>query len=141
MRLKKAGAKVMSDPSLEMMHLGYERSFKEWCKKEYWRQHSHIGLVMQQGLSIRLLRFPMLALGHLGLGLMTLIFLAKGFSTCGLFFLSLWFTPSVALSTMHPISRKSLACVTQFTLLYWLRFHIAGISVIREIMELPFNQE
>lgn len=135
MRLSKAGANVYSDPQLNMIHLGFERNFREWCRKEYWRQHSHISLMKHQGISFRLLRFPLIAIEHLALSMSMLIFLFA--QQWLLLFLSLGLSlaPGLALSLKHPTSRKPLGRLFQFTVLYWLRFHIAGYSVLMELIE------
>ncbi len=135
MRLSKAGAQVISDPSLNMIHLGYERTFKEWCKKEYWRQHSHINLMAQQGISLRLLRFPLLSVAHLLINVAAVILLFSGHGLAAVLLLGASLIPSLGLSAVHPTSRLPLTRLLQFTLLYWLRFHIAGYSVIRELIE------
>ena len=133
MRLSKAGAMVLSDPELDMIHLGYERTFAEWCRKEYWRQHSHVSLMAQQGISLRLLRFPLIATGHLVWLAIILIALLCGKPLALL--LIAWFIPALAMSLANPLSRKPIKILMQFTLLYWLRFHIAGYSIARELQE------
>ena len=143
MRLKKSGALVLSDPRLKMIHMGYERTFKEWSRKEYWRQHSHIGLIKHQGASIRLLRFPLLCVAHLLLALLFVITLVAGDVGSSLSVLMLSISPSLLLSLKKPLSRFPLARLFQFTLLYWLRFHIAGWSVLkelREVIQLRFSE-
>ncbi|MDX1695799.1 MAG: glycosyltransferase [Ketobacteraceae bacterium] len=133
MRLKKAGAVVLSDPSLDMIHLGYERTFREWCRKEYWRQHSHIAIMSQQGINLRLLRFPLISLAHVIWALLIVLLVAGGYGHWSL--VLLWLVPALAMSLANPLSRWPAGRLARFTLLYWLRFHIAGISVIREFME------
>ena len=133
MRLSKAGAKVVSDPSLTMIHLGFERTFAEWCRKEYWRQHSHMALLQEQGVSLRLLRFPLISVAHLLWSCVVLLCLLSG--TGLIRALILWFVPALLMSLANPLSRSPLNTLGQFTLLYWLRFHIAGYSVIQELRE------
>lgn len=134
MRLGKAGARVMTDASLNLVHLGFERDFPEWMRKEYWRQHSHIDLLRQQGISLRLLRFPVLAVGHLGLVLLALLTLLKAPGTAlGLLLLSI--LPSLALTLRCPAHRIRLDLIAQSTFLYWSRFLIAGVSILRAAWE------
>lgn len=135
MRLKQAGARVMSDPSLAMIHLGFERTFREWMRKEYWRQHSHIALIQEQGPSLRLLRFPMMAVAHLALLLMIITLVLMGQVSASSSVLMLSLLPSALLSVKHSVSRFPVGRMLQFTLLYWLRFHVAGWSVIMELIE------
>ncbi len=135
MRLKKSGAKVISDPSLNMIHLGFERSFKEWCRKEYWRQHSHIAIITQQGFSIRLARFPIICVSHLIWMVFIIGLLFSGYCSAAVCAMILWWLPSAVMSGVNPLSRWPLSHFGQFTLLYWLRFHISGFSILREITE------
>ncbi|MBV1883533.1 MAG: glycosyltransferase [Pseudomonadales bacterium] len=135
MRLSKAGAKVISDPSLEMIHLGYERTFYEWCRKEYWRQHSHLDLLLHQGLSLRLLRFPLLSVAHcIGIALCIAIVMIETTYIAPLLFILTWI-PSLALTLRYPYSRKNGYSILSFSLLYWLRFYIAGYSVAMAFVE------
>ena len=135
MRLKKAGALVLSDPRLAMIHMGYERTFTEWSRKEYWRQHSHIALIQYQGLSLRLLRFPLISVAHLLIVLVFVTTLIAGDLGLSLSTLTLSLLPSLLLSLKKPLSRFPLDRFFQFTFLYWLRFHIAGWSVLKEFRE------
>ena len=48
----------------------------------------------------------------------------------------LWFVPSLGMSVAHSASRWPPLRLLQFSLLYWLRFHVAGFSVLREAWEL-----
>ncbi|MBV1920243.1 MAG: glycosyltransferase [Pseudomonadales bacterium] len=136
MRLRKSGALVLSDPRLAMIHMGYERTFREWSRKEYWRQHSHIGLMQHQGISIRLLRFPLICVVHLLLVVAFMIALITCDPSVSLSILILSLLPSFLLSLKKPLSRFPLDRLFQFTFLYWLRFHIAGWSVLKELREI-----
>lgn len=136
LRLKKAGAKVVSDPRLDVLHLGYEKTFWEWVRKEYWRQHSHIGLIRNNGLSLRLLRFPLISVFHLPLSLCALVLISLDKPSQAMGVISISLLPSFLLSVKHRVSRSSLSRLIQFTLLYWLRFHVAGISVLVELVRL-----
>lgn len=136
LRLKKAGATVVSDPRLDMFHFGYEKTFGEWIKKEYWRQHSHISLIRSHCLSLRLLRFPLVSVLHLPLSFcaLALLCLDKPAQAIGILLIS--FMPSFLISAKNKISRSPIARLLQFTLLYWLRFHVAGWSVLVELTQL-----
>lgn len=134
MRLRKAGARVMTDRSIDITHLGYERSFREWMRKEYWRQHSHIDLLRQQGLSLRLLRFPVLAVGHLGLLLLVLASLL-GAPALAMALLLTSFLPSLVMTLRCPEHRAHGLLIVQSTFMYWARFVIAGWSIVRAAWE------
>lgn len=134
LRLTKAGARVMTDRSLDVIHHGYEQTFREWLRKEYWRQHSHIDLLRQNGLSLRLLRFPLLAVAHLLMAttLLLSLFIPKAPL---LLFITLWLLPSLGMTLRSREHRASLLSIAQFTFLYWVRFHVAGVSIVRALLE------
>ena len=136
LRLKRAGAKVVSDPQLDMLHLGYEKTFWEWIRKEYWRQHSHISLIKSNGLCFRLLRFPLASVLHLPISFCALVLLCLNEPILAMGALLLSFMASFLISAKHRVSRSSIGRLFQFTLLYWLRFHVAGISVLVEFVQL-----
>ena len=130
MRLKAAGAKVWSIPGQEMYHWGYERSLGELLRKEFWRQSSHVDLLKKQGVSMRLLRFPAISVLHYLFALWCLLSLLAGDSFQTLVVATLWATPSLLLTLIKPLSRSSITAIVQFSFLYWLRFHVAGASVL-----------
>jgi glycosyltransferase involved in cell wall biosynthesis len=129
MRLKQAGARVVSDRGVDLIHLGYERSLREWVRKEFWRQHSHLDLLKDQGLSLRLLRFPILALGHL-IWTLTMLFTLWCAPIHVLWMGVAWFVPSALMAGKIPDARTNLKSFLQFTALYWMRFHVAGVSIL-----------
>lgn len=134
-RLRHAGAKVASDSRLTLFHLGYERTFQEWCRKEFWRQHSHLNFIGNQKLSLRIIRFPLLSLLHL---LLAGCFLLSIFwsDLPGLLVCGLWLLPSFGQTFAFRVSRRSLGRIPQFMLLYFLRFHIAGLAIVHELYEI-----
>ena len=136
MRIARSGGTVMSDPGADVVHLGFERDFLEWCRKEYWRQHSHIRLIQHQGATLRLLRFPLLAVSHWLMAAMVCSSALTLGSAMTLALVFLWFVPSLGMSVAHSASRWPPLRLLQFSLLYWLRFHVAGFSVLREAWEL-----
>lgn len=134
MRLGASGARVVTDRSVELVHLGYEKTFAQWIRKEYWRQHSHLDLLEKRGLSLRLLRFPLIAVGHL---LMALLWLLLGLGDSSLWGLVtlLWCLPSLLLALRIPGARRSPLQLVHQALLYWLRFHVAAVSIVVAALE------
>lgn len=130
LRLRKSGARAASDSRLRLVHYGYERTFVEWWRKEFWRQHSHFHLIKQQGIKLRLLRFPMLSCFHLVL-LGFIMFNLVREQLPSTFILLIWILPSLLMTLAFSTSRKSWR-FPQFLLLYLLRFHIAAVSMIHE---------
>ena len=134
-RLRQAGATVVSDPRLILIHLGFERTFSEWCRKEFWRQHSHFNLLISQGPQLRLLRFPALAGMHLALFSSFVFALISGHLP-GWLPVLLWLTPSLVQTLAFRTSRLSGHRIPQFFVLFFLRFHIAGLAMLHELYEL-----
>ena len=62
LRLHEQGARLLSVNSSVALHWGYEMNWREWMGKELWRQGSHLQLLRTHGMSLRLLRFPLLSL-------------------------------------------------------------------------------
>lgn len=135
MRLAKAGAGVWSLPPIGLFHWGYERSFGEWVRKEFWRQRSHLTMIGRLGLSVRRLRFPVLSILHLlfAAALMLGIIAQGPVWLVGIFLL---LVPSFLLTVAKVESRRSFRDVIAFTALYALRFLIAGAAVLTEAVDL-----
>ena len=133
-RLRQAGAKVASDSHLLLQPLGYERTFGEWCRKEFWRQHSHLHLLVLQGIRPRLLRFPLLALFHVIFGgyFCFSVYSPAAFSPV---FVIIWLLPSLAQTVAFRVSRMAGCRFPQFWVLFFLRFHIAGVAFLHELFQ------
>lgn len=134
-RLAKAGARIYTVYQPLLTHYGYEKTFIEWVKKEYWRQHNHPSLCRRHGFTFRYIRFPSVALWHV---LMAIIFLLASFSTpLSYVVLSIfaWFAPAVFFTIRKSCFRRNINIVIQFVALHWLRFHIAGWSILVALLE------
>ncbi len=134
MRAKQSGAALYSLVHPGVVHWGYERDFAEWCRKEFWRQRSHLAMLERHGVSLRLLRFPLLSLAHL---LGVLFFVAVGGLNVSMTLLVgiCLIAPSLALTLAHKESRRSFRDVLAFTGLYFCRFVIAGAAVATEAID------
>ena len=133
LRLNAAGAEAWSIPGQNMIHWGYERSLGELLRKEFWRQSSHVDLLKKQGLSLRLLRFPVISVLHCFFAIWCLLSLLTGNVYQTFIVATLWYTPALLMTLMNPLSRASFTAIIQFSFLYWLRFHVAGLSVLYSI--------
>ena len=133
MRLKAVGARVFSAPPIGIIHWGYEKSFQEWMRKEFWRQSSHVSMIRRHGASARLLRFPMTAVIHILL--LVFIIVAAVLSQWVIVgaLLVLLLLPSLAQTFNNRMSRSPFARALKFTSLYLARFHIAGLAVLSEL--------
>ncbi|MGI0118195.1 glycosyltransferase [Zooshikella sp. RANM57] len=127
-RLRGQGASVLSIPHPKLLHWGYEQSFYSWLRKEFWRQSSHRDLIYKYGWPWRLVRFPLMALLHWMFFVLVLVALYWNFWVVIL--LPLLFVPSLFLSLRLPSAYLKFELIVQLTVLYSLRFLVAGIAVI-----------
>lgn len=133
MRLKNAGGRVYSAPPIGIIHWGYEKTYLEWIRKEYWRQSSHMSMIRNHGLKFRLLRFPITSVFHL-FGLIILIgAIVLQTWTIALPTLCLLLLPSIAQTLNNKISRRGVNHAIKFIGLYFARFNIAGWAVLSEL--------
>jgi glycosyltransferase involved in cell wall biosynthesis len=134
MRLKATGARVMSIAGFDFYHWGYERTLWELVRKEFWRQSNHINLIRRHGLSLRVLRFPLVSAVHPLWAAALLIVLLFGSWPVATVMFVLWFVTGFALALMYRLSRSSALLLIQFTALYWLRLNVAGVAVLTELL-------
>ncbi|HLV17460.1 MAG TPA: glycosyltransferase [Pseudomonas sp.] len=136
LRLKRAGARLLSLPTPPVLNWGYETSWREWLGKELWRQNSQVQLLRASRLSPRLLRFPLLAAGHWGISGLALLCLLLGQPTLALvLFLAGWL-PAVLLTLRHRYNRRRPILALRLLLLHWLRMHVAGLALFLGFMDL-----
>ncbi|MHC8285857.1 glycosyltransferase family 2 protein [Pseudomonas sp. XS1P51] len=130
MRLVRAGARLLSVNQSVALHWGYEGSWREWMGKEFWRQGSHLQLLRTHGMSMRLLRFPMLSMGAWVLDFMAISALLDGFPHAALFMLFVTSIPALALSLRQSLKHRDIALTLQLWCLHWVRLHLAGAAFI-----------
>jgi glycosyltransferase involved in cell wall biosynthesis len=130
LRLHEAGARlrVLREPAV--LHWGYEANWREWLGKEMWRQGSHLQLLRSHGVSLRLLRFPMLSVGAWVLDAVALSALLDGFPHVALFFLLVSALPALLLSLRQSRRHRDPLLTLQLWGLHWLRLHLAGAAFI-----------
>ena len=132
MRLKAAGARVFSAPPIGIVHWGFEKTFREWTRKEFWRQSSHVSMIRRHGASSRLLRFPIAAVMHVLLPVLILVAALLGQWMIAAALLGLLILPSLAQTLNNRMSRTPFTRALKFMSLYLARFHIAGLAVLSE---------
>lgn len=132
MRLKSAGARVFSAPPIGIIHWGYEKTFKEWVRKEFWRQSSHVNMIRRHGSSARLLRFPLTAVFHLVILSSIIVALASQNWLLASLLGIMLVAPSIAQTLNSRMSRFPVERALKFASLYLARFHIAGVAVVSE---------
>lgn len=130
LRLNQAGARQVSLAQPAMLHWGYEGSWREWVGKEYWRQGSHVQMLNTQGLSLRLLRFPMLCIMTCLLSLLVLLSLMIGqpLAAAGLFACSL--PAPLVMAARQSVRHRAAFFSLQLWLLHWVRLHVGGAAFI-----------
>ncbi|APC14795.1 glycosyl transferase family 2 [Pseudomonas frederiksbergensis] len=130
LRLGKAGARLMAVSESVALHWGYECSWREWLGKELWRQGSHLQLLRSHGVSLRLLRFPLLSLGAWVLDGMALSALLYGVPHLTLVCLLISSLPALVLSLRQSLKHHDLHLTLQLWGLHWLRLHLAGAAFV-----------
>ncbi|QXI40771.1 glycosyltransferase [Pseudomonas xantholysinigenes] len=130
LRLHEAGARLRVLRQPAVLHWGFEASWREWLGKEMWRQGSHLQLLRSHGVSLRLLRFPLLSVGAWVLDAMALSALLDGFPHVALGLLLLSALPALLLSLRQSRRHRDLLLTVQLWGLHWLRLHLAGAAFI-----------
>ncbi len=130
LRLHEAGARLLIVNQSVAIHWGYEANWREWMGKEMWRQGSHLQLLRTHGISLRLLRFPLLSLAAWVLDLMAISALFNGFPHHAAIMLMLTALPALMLSLRQSHEHRNICLVTQLWGLHWVRLHLAGAAFI-----------
>ncbi|RSC26270.1 glycosyltransferase [Pseudomonas putida] len=130
LRLHEAGARLRVLRQPVVLHWGFEGSWGEWLGKEMWRQGSHLQLMRSHGVSLRLLRFPLLSVGAWVLDVMALSTLLEGFPHVALVLLLISALPALALSLRQSLRHHDTLLTLQLWGLHWLRLHLAGAAFV-----------
>ena len=130
MRVRAAGARLLSVNQSVALHWGYEATWREWMGKEMWRQGSHLQLLRTHGYSVRLLRFPMLSLLVWLLDFLAISALLDGFPHHAAVMVTITVLPSLALSLRQSIKHRDVLLTLQLWGLHWVRLHLAGAAFV-----------
>lgn len=130
LRLSKHGARLLSVNNSVALHWGYEMNWREWMGKELWRQGSHLQLLRAHGMSLRLLRFPLLSLLVWLLDVLAIFALLAGYAQQALLLLLLGLLPSLLLSVRQSIRHHNANLTLQLWGLHWVRLHLASAALI-----------
>ena len=130
LRLREHGARLLSINESVALHWGYEMNWREWMGKEMWRQSSHVQLLRTHGLSLRLLRFPLLSLVAWLLDFLAISALLDGFPHHAAFMLSLTLLPALILSVRQSHKHRDQFLTLQLWGLHWVRLHLAGAALV-----------
>lgn len=130
LRLGQAGARLLRLSRPTVWNWGFEDSWGEWLGKELWRQCSHIQLLRRNGLSLRLLRFPLLACGIWLVDILVLLALAQRQWPVALALFALGLMPALGLALRETYRRFTPRLTAQLWLLHWLRLHVTGAGLL-----------
>ncbi|WP_439878314.1 glycosyltransferase [Pseudomonas prosekii] len=130
MRVRAAGARLLSVNQSVALHWGYEATWREWMGKEMWRQGSHLQLLRTHGYSLRLLRFPMLSLLVWLLDFLAISALLDGFPHHAAVMVTITVLPGLALSLRQSIKHRDVLLTLQLWGLHWVRLHLAGAAFV-----------
>lgn len=133
LRLNRHGARLLSVNTSVALHWGYEMTWREWIGKELWRQGSHLQLLRTHGLSLRLLRFPLLSLLVWLLDALAILALLVGSPQQALILLVLGLLPSLLLSVRQSIRHHNVSLTLQLWGLHWVRLHLASAALILDL--------
>ena len=130
LRLREHGARLLSVNEQVALHWGYEMNWREWMGKEMWRQGSHLQLLRTHGLSLRLLRFPLLSITVWVLDFLAISALLDGFPHHATLMVALTLVPGLVLSIRQSIKHRNIGLTLQLWGLHWMRLHLAGAAFI-----------
>jgi GT2 family glycosyltransferase len=135
MRLAAAGARLLSVNQSIALHWGYEDSWREWMGKEFWRQGSHLQLLRSNGMTLRLLRFPILSMAAWVLDIAAVFALANGqFHPAAMLFL-LTSLPALGLSLRQSFKHRDIGLTLQLCGLHWVRLHLTGAALLLSLCQ------
>ncbi|MBA1200267.1 glycosyltransferase [Pseudomonas capeferrum] len=130
LRLHQAGARLRVLRQPVVLHWGFEGSWAEWLGKEMWRQGSHLQLLRSNGLSLRLLRFPLLSLAIWLFDAVALSLLLSGNGEAALYLLLAGALPALALSLRQSLKHRDALFALQLWGLHGVRLHLAGAAFV-----------
>ncbi|WP_460929368.1 glycosyltransferase [Pseudomonas sp. MC6] len=130
LRLSTQGARLLSTSHSIALHWGYEMNWREWMGKELWRQGSHLQLLRTHGMSLRLLRFPLLSLLVWMTDFLLIVALLAGLAQLAMILLVLTLLPSLALSVRQSIKHHNARLTVQLWGLHWLRLHLPSAALV-----------
>ena len=135
LRLGKHGARLLTANQSVALHWGYEGSWREWMGKEMWRQGSHLQLLRTHGMSLRLLRFPLLSIMAWVVDFLAISALLNGYPHHALLMFVLTLLPALMLSLRQSARHRSVGLTVQLWGLHWVRLHLAGAAFILSLCQ------
>lgn len=134
LRVIHAGFKAVSSPEVTVVHLGYEKTLREFIKKEFWRQRYTLHLARYWGFSFRTLKNPILSFLHVIMPvaiILSAMFLPAPVTFFGIL---LWILPSALIAISKTGIKNPINYSLPFVFLTFLRWHVSGIALIVQVM-------
>ena len=135
-RLGRLGHRLLLDPSLHMIHLGYEKSLREFLRKEFWRQGNSLFLARKFGYPMRLLRAPLISLWHLLAVLFFVVAFVAGVAPLMWLSLAAWVAPSLAILLMRMDLKHYWYYFPGVFAVTFLRWTVAGFAQVPQYINL-----
>jgi glycosyltransferase involved in cell wall biosynthesis len=133
LRVRGAGHRVLWDPGVKLVHLGYEHGLAEFVRKEWWRQGHTLAVARAEGFTFRSLRNPLLSAWHAAMAVGSGACLAGGaIGACGVLF-GLWAGPSLLFAAAEA-RRQGWRDFLPLFVLIWLRWTIAGAALVWQVV-------
>lgn len=127
-RIHNMGFSCIQSGEITAIHWGADHSFTQFIRKEFWRQKSAIIVARKNGLSLRLLRFPIASIFFFIFLIFSIFLLAyTPFILLIYLLLSLAFTALVAIIKWNKTEFYEVAIISILSL---IRFWVAGVATI-----------
>lgn len=130
--LQSAGLQQRMLASPVALHWGYETSWAEWIRKEFWRQGSHVELLRQQP-RVRLLRFPLLCVLTSLLSLLAVLTMLEGDSDVAWMLGLGSLLPALVFAFRQSWRRRRPGYSLQLMFLHWLRMHVGCAALFHSL--------
>lgn len=134
-RIHLAGNTLITDHSLYMLHMGYEKNLWTLIKKEWWHQGSTLFLARKYCNPFRLLRNPLLSLFHLLASLSMITCIASGSIIWITFGALLWMAPSLFI-TLAKMETQEFRKMPGMALLTFIRWNVAGYALVPQSLKI-----
>lgn len=133
-RVMQAGYRVISIPDIIVTHYGYEKNFKEFVQKEFWRQSSTLQYAKQTRFSFRSLKNPIFSAWHF----IFFIILAATLFAQNVFLVFLvfvlWILPAAMIVVSTSGTSQPFKRIVLLFFLTFVRWNVAGIALFYQFI-------
>jgi GT2 family glycosyltransferase len=130
-RAAQAGYDVVCLPDSVVVHLGCDKTVREFVRKEFWRQSSTLRFARQRGFALRTLRNPALSLWHVAAFVLVLLSLATAIPFVAA--LAVWLLPSAVIAVRS--ERRTPRYVAPLMLMAFLRWNASGAALVHQLIK------